>query len=379
MLDLFIPILTCYQTINVNVYKNRTELQMSNRLAPLTISSSVPLTQLCTNPLTTFSFRLYKANVANTEFRPVLAQFPISVTASLVVYESDLAVPSTQTFLTIQKQNAQAQYIKFMINGVEALQIEIQTVVVPESLDPVPVKKNYTSLIVGVVLGVAALVTIIILFACCVKKQKPQDFYFDAYQPVETVDFAIESSKSRTLINELKINKLLKTIDIYHPSRFVNKLLERNGEEIRAKVNAELGSNWSSTAQIKANPSKLREFEDDFGDYELVDNLKSALRKERNIISDLNGSRVFSEGKMRDKEIDKQTELSQLQMMASKSVLGVESTVEEEDIVKEVVPNKLLNYLLGGDLDLREAKKKVQRYDGDQTKTLYAKLGIKFQ
>ncbi|CAL6039975.1 Hypothetical_protein [Hexamita inflata] len=163
--------LACYQTIELNVYQNRSTLNATTQIAQNIIDANQNLQKLCGSALSSpITVTILDANQNSLIQAQILFSiFPASFQLGQIPKESSPQFGNQIILKTAVK-------IQFTVDSVILFSSAITRVNILESLEAevVTVKKSNTALIVGVVIGVILLATVIILSIFLAKRHQKQ-------------------------------------------------------------------------------------------------------------------------------------------------------------------------------------------------------------
>ncbi|CAL5977714.1 Hypothetical_protein [Hexamita inflata] len=210
-------IFACYQQIELNIYQNRTVAKLGKPYSVQQIQADANLVALCLQPLKLLRIKFSKNMYTYVEFYVFASSFPSEIT----IFEQNLVLTPTQSFLTIQNFVLKSNLITFTSDSYFYSAL-ISSKIQIESLKPVKSKSSMSSIIM-LTLSIAVIIFLIVYSFTCTKHPPAADFYFDSFTPVNNLIEAERVYNSRSRCLELSIFKLLRKTDIYATSVFKEK------------------------------------------------------------------------------------------------------------------------------------------------------------
>ncbi|CAL6106254.1 Hypothetical_protein [Hexamita inflata] len=180
-------VLSCYYNLSVSVYRNQTVIAMNR--------PSLDTYQICRNAQTDIIFSFVLSQSQQFQFKVVNDNSIFPQTIALT--EDILTLRPTNGFLSVQRQILNVRRIDFFASNILQYSQEPDSIQALENLDdPKSIKKF--GQIIGIVIGVLLLVTFAILVTAFRMKRdralQNSQFTFDKFEPVETVEDALQIS-----------------------------------------------------------------------------------------------------------------------------------------------------------------------------------------
>ncbi|CAL5970360.1 Hypothetical_protein [Hexamita inflata] len=149
-------VLHCYQTFTVNLFWNRSVVNLASKLSNDQLVLDENLIEICTKPSTDPIFASFISGEAVLDQFQLPSTFPVD---NITLYLSMLVSNSLQNFQQVQTNISKAKAIRFQ----RGLYLFTSIVNKITELEPVVLREpNNTPVIVGIVVGVVVLILIIV-------------------------------------------------------------------------------------------------------------------------------------------------------------------------------------------------------------------------
>ncbi|CAL6108330.1 Hypothetical_protein [Hexamita inflata] len=161
-------ILNCYQTFNVDLYWNRSVVNLVQKLSNEQLILDENLIEICTKPSSDPIYLSFKSNqvVLNTFVLP--SQFP---TDNITLYLSMLVSTSLQNFREVQTNVSKSNIVR-ITRGQFQFESVLNRI---NEVEPVVLKQNNTPVIVGIVVGVVVLAVVILITVYFITRKYKQE------------------------------------------------------------------------------------------------------------------------------------------------------------------------------------------------------------
>ncbi|CAL6106244.1 Hypothetical_protein [Hexamita inflata] len=187
-------VLSCYQNLSVSVYRNQTVIAMNR--------PSLDTYQICRNAQTDIIFSFVLSQSQQFQFKVVNDNSIFPQTIALT--EDILTLRPTNGFLSVQRQILNVRRIDFFASNILQYSQEPDSILALENLDDQKSIKKYGQ-IIGIIIGVLLLILIAALAtAFRLKRDKAlqnSQFTFDKFEPVNSIDEALQMSYQFSTFN----------------------------------------------------------------------------------------------------------------------------------------------------------------------------------
>ncbi|CAL6027394.1 Hypothetical_protein [Hexamita inflata] len=180
-------VLSCYQNLSVSVYRNQTVIAMNR--------PNLDAYSICRNAQTDIILSFVLSQSQQFQFKVANENSVFPQTIELT--EDMLTLRPTNGFLSVQRQISNVRRIDFFASNILQFSQEPDAVLALENLDDPKSAKNFGQ-IIGIIIGVLLLITFAVLVtAFRLKRDKALQniqFTFDKFEPVDTVEDALQMS-----------------------------------------------------------------------------------------------------------------------------------------------------------------------------------------
>ncbi|CAL6027388.1 Hypothetical_protein [Hexamita inflata] len=187
-------VLSCYQNLSVSVYRNQTVIAMNR--------PNLDAYSICRNAQTEIILSFVLSQSQQFQFKVANENSVFPQTISLT--EDMLTLRPTNGFLSVQRQISNVRRIDFFASNILQFSQEPDAVLALENLDDPKSAKNFGQ-IIGIIIGVLLLILIAALAtAFRIKRDKAlqnSQFAFDKFEPVNSIDEALQMSYQFSTFN----------------------------------------------------------------------------------------------------------------------------------------------------------------------------------
>ncbi|CAL6053050.1 Hypothetical_protein [Hexamita inflata] len=362
----FVALLACYEKFEMNIFQNRTIVQLSSYYPSSVLENSKPLQLLCASQLSSpLNIELLDAqNKVIATFQLIVDLFP---TVQIELNSNNLVKTSDETFLNLSLKMCQTTQLHFGLQNKVLLSQNIARLQVKEQLqeEVVPPKTKNTTMIVSISVSVGVLVLLFILVLLFWGSKKQKSKIHVSQQQKQIVSYQNSASqlfdKQRANRSSSRVSQLNpKILDNSQASENVNRTQFYNQNYNQSQIGSR--TSFSSLVTESENDNDSDDFVQrlDNGTVENPLKIQSVLQPEPESPKELPKSKLAESKTVDDSDL--------FQFLQNKDI-GIQE-------VKKQTLTTIPDIQIKPRFDIKSLKDSVAKQDDPMAK-LFSKLGIK--
>ncbi|CAL6085299.1 Hypothetical_protein [Hexamita inflata] len=359
----FVALLACYEKFEMNIFQNRTIVQLSSYYPSSVLENSKSLQLLCGSQLSSpLNIELLDAqNKVIATFQLIVDLFP---TVQIELNSNNLVKTSEETFLDLSLKMCQTTQLHFGLQNKVLLSQNIARLQVKEQLqeEVVPPKTKNTTMIVSISVSVGVLVLLFILVLLFWVSKKQKSKIHVSQQQKQIVSYQNSASQ---LFDKQRANRSSSRVSQLNPKILDNSQASENVTTRTQFYNqSQIGSRTSFSSLVTES-----ENENDSDDFvQRLDNgtVENPLRIQSVLQSEPESPKELPKSKLAESKTVDDSDL--FQFLQNKDI-GIQE-------VKKQTLTTIPDIQIKPRFDIKSLKDNVAKQDDPMAK-LFSKLGIK--